>query len=623
MKRKWRVLTALLLLGAVGIVAWKFWRIEYGFMPSADQTLNASPIRVLEANDLYDLWGETVSEAELPADRQGAVPINGDVLQLGREMMYRESFGSEVFLTDMLGMLNGPLTLPNMMKAIMELRGAGTDNLRVELAQDITLGGRTYRKGEKIDTGLDVAKGSYTVLGMPLKWSDGKIKVGISCMACHATVDRETKMVIEGAPNVDLNAGLLMALATNSVHYFTHTDVQNVAKYMKNAEALEKAVDEVLVKWPRGSFDTTIDLESNPVQIPDSFTKGGHPYGWSGFAMAGPFHGLSVLNNNVHAQNSDPLAQAYSAPELFGIDKDTYLRILLQNAASKKYQYDPASGLTPSEFFERVDPTPGAPGVNELVIPPSYPKFTIMAPDGLVVSSPGFRFAEQVNAMSAYQNTLRPPAVVASKEERTAIKKGEVIFRKAQCISCHAGDAFTNHRIIPANVIGTEPSRAKAFKNTGRKFGEALIYSFDTPVPVPRDGEVMRVPTEHLDPEQIRLAYAHGDSPGGYKVKGLIGLRWTAPYLHDGGVAVGPKLSQLGIPGTLDAGVLPDPANSLRALVDRELRRKVVEANRSDPRLASVHVSGEGHEFWVDAAAGFTQEEQDALVRYLLSLTGR
>ena len=115
------------------------------------------------------------------------------------------------------------------------------------------------------------------------------------------------------------------------------------------------------------------------------------------------------------------------------------------------------------------------------------------------------------------------------------------------------------------------------------------------------------------------MGFGH-TSGGGYKVKGLIGLRWSAPYLHDGGVAVGPKLTQTGVSQTLMKGIHPDPYNSLKALIDRKLRLQVIEANRKDSRLRDTHVTGQGHEFWVDESSGFTQEQQDALVKYLLQL---
>ena len=53
-------------------------------------------------------------------------------------------------------------------------------------------------------------------------------------MACHATVNRETGMIVEGAPNSDLNLGLMLALAPNSAAYFTHTDITSLVDYVKN-----------------------------------------------------------------------------------------------------------------------------------------------------------------------------------------------------------------------------------------------------------------------------------------------------------------------------------------------------------------------------------------------------
>jgi len=101
----------------------------------------------------------------------------------------------------------------------------------------------------------------------------------------------------------------------------------------------------------------------------------------------------------------------------------------------------------------------------------------------------------------------------------------------------------------------------------------------------------------------------------------LIGLHWTALYLHDGGVAVGPNPEKdLGVPGTLQRGVEPDPFHSLRALVDRRLRQKVIAANRASKDLQAMHVAGIGHEFWVDEAAGFTKEDQENLIHFLLNL---
>lgn len=618
---------------------------EYAYMPSDDNVMN-------KHTDMkgYDKWGKHYSDKKSEkllktangdqlSSFEGAVKVDDELLKVGKETFYKETFGNEVFLTDIMGILDGPLTAVNMMKAILQLKGEGTNNLQVELAEDFTVGDQTYKKGEKIDTGIDVARGTYAPLGMPVKWQNGKLKVGISCAACHATVDRDNHKIIEGAPNDDLSTGLVMALATNSASYFTHAQISSLKDYIMDSERtvetttgekdilpdpelLEAAVDEVLLKWPPGNFDSTIDMKSNPAQIPDSFTIGDHPYGWSGFAMAGPFNGLSTFSNNVHAQNSDSLSQAEASNALFNIDKEVYLGTILQNAANPKFRYNPSrDNRKPSEFFASVDPTPGVPGVNELVAPPQFPKLSLVAPDGLIASAPGYDFNEQNNGVAAWQNTIRPPKPKKIKVDKATVDQGRDVFTQAGCISCHAGKYLTNNRIVSAKEIKTEPSRAKAFKKTEKIFGESVLYAPHTRVPLPQNPDVVNVPTGQFDKHQIQLGFAHGDSEGGYKTPSLLGLYWTAPYLHDGGVAVGKDAkNDLGMPGTLMIGKPADPKNSLRALVDKNLRQKVIAANRSAKSLQDAHVQGVGHEFWVDETTGFTREEQDALIDYLLTL---
>ncbi|WP_078430338.1 electron transport protein [Alkalihalobacterium alkalinitrilicum] len=625
---------------------------EYAYIPPESRIMNHDTT-MIGSEATIDMWGVTIQQKDrngigqtiqgqqtLSAEN-GAVHVDEPFVELGRELFYEETFGNEVFLTDILGMLDGPLTVSNIMKAIFELRGGHTNNLQVELAYDITLGDRTYNKGEKIDTGFDVPKGAIAPLGMPITFSDGRLKAGVSCAACHATVDRDTGLVIEGAPNLNFNGGLLIALASNSAAYFTNTAVDEeklrnfitensqtiVTKDGKVAslpdpKVMEMAVDEMLVKWPKGNFDSTMDLKNNPAQIPDSFTLGDHPYGWNGFAAVGPFKGLSSLNNNVHAQNSDILAQSEQSDTLFEIDKEVFIGTILQNAANENYRYDPASNIKPSEFLAQVDDTPEVPGVNEMVKPPNFPKVSLFTPNGTVISSPGFRYGEQINALSAFQNSLVPPRNEGHASD-TTIATGREVFTRAGCITCHSGATYTNHRVIPVGEVKTEPSRAKAFQDIPKLLDEALTYSPDEIVPLREDAKVLKVPTDHLDEEQLKLTLAQDhDGKGGYKVKGLIGLAYSPPYLHDGGVAVGPNEKEdVGIAGTLERGIDPDPYNSLKALLDKKLRQKVIEANKSNKDLHDVHVQGIGHEYWVDQNTRFTEEEQQALIQFLLSIT--
>ena len=162
--------------------------------------------------------------------------------------------------------------------------------------------------------------------------------------------------------------------------------------------------------------------------------------------------------------------------------------------------------------------------------------------------------------LSDVLGVLDGPITPFQVAEAIAKLGGRAIFERAGCLSCHGGPYLSNNRNIPAPEIGTEPARATAMKQAALAVSDTVCYAFDTPVPVPAGAKVLKVPVEGLDPGQIELAWARGDSPGGYKVPSLIGLYWTAPYLHDGGVAVGPdEEKQLGAAGTLMRGVPPRP----------------------------------------------------------------
>jgi hypothetical protein len=600
---------------------------KHAFKPKSGDLLAPQARRPAPA---YDLFGRSLSRAEAEAllrteagraqlaPAAGAVAIDDKVLADGERAFYEETFGNEVFLTEVLGMLDGPLTAREVAVAIAKLEGGGTSNLRVALAKSQVIGSRRFEKGQLIDTGLDVAKGSTTPLGMKIGLQGGHVTVGISCALCHSTVDSKSGRVIHGAPNADFNAGLLLALASNSAAFFAHTDVD--PRKVHDARKMEEAVDAVLVRWPPGCFDSMTDLVANPGQLPSSFTWESYPYSFSGAFMAGPFHGLSVQNNNVHALNSDATAEADAAPARFGIDTQLFLTTVLRNAPSKRFRYDPASGKPARAFLDSVDPTPGQPGLNQMVALPTYPKSTLAEPTSLWNAVPGRTVWYDVNAMSAWQNTLLPPPAPLSVDEATRAR-GRAVFERAGCNKCHDGPALTNHRIIAATEVGGVGLRAKGMASTGQSWNSnAVGYAFDQPVPLPAQPRTLELPTANLDPAQVRLAYGWGDSPGGYKVPGLVGLYWTAPYLHDGSVAMGSDTTKaVGLAGTLLHGVAPDPAASLRALVDRELRARVVAANRGNADLATQHIEGTGHELWVDAGSGFSAADQEALVAYLLT----
>lgn len=635
--RRWGLALFVIALLAIAAGALAVFGPGYAYLPRESKVLNPEDFASAPA---YDLWGRRVSAEEAPnldarllSPSSGAVRIDAETLRLGREVFYQESYGNEVFLTDIMGLLDGPLPLWPYAKAILALRGQATTNLRVAIARDAVVGGRQFKAGELIDTGLDVPAGVLLPLGVKVKFDDFRLKVGLTCAACHSTVDPASGKVIHGAPNRDLNTGVLMALASNSAAYFGHASREALDAALKasgptvygsdgqpasipNADVLEDGVDRVFLQWPPGFFDATTDLVANPTDTPASFTRDAHPYGFSGFASVGPFRGLAAFSNNAHALNVDPLAQAGASLALFDLDSEAYLATILQRAATLKYRYDPAGGRKPSEFFEGVDPTPGAPAVNEIALPPTWPRLTYVAPDGVTVGSPGRYFFEQNNAVAAWQNTL---TAAPQPRPNPRAEEGAAVFDRAGCRGCHDGPAYTNNRVIAVDEIGTEPTRATSFKRTESVFAPPVLYAFDTPIPVPRDAKAMPVPVSGF-PEDRFNGWAHGPSNGGYKVPALVGLALSAPYLHDGSIAVGADPRVVGVRATRGSRVTVDPANSLRALLDRGLRAQVVRANTGDPALAAMHIRGEGHAFWVDPEAGYTAEEQLALIDFLLSI---
>jgi hypothetical protein len=620
-----------------------FGRFSYAPMPDQADLLNADRYPIQTA---FDILGRRVSRAEadrLNATESGrkelapggtAVAIDPAMVERGRQAFYQETFGNEVFLTDVMGMLDGGLTPTEVALAVAKLGGQGTTNLQVAMARDMRVGDRVYRKGELVPTGLDVPKGGAFIIGIKTFYDRGHLRMGITCALCHAAVDPGTGKVVEGAPNIDLNAGLLMALAKNSSAYFMHASVPEAdaranadpqhtgstttGPVLPDAAAVEAATKVQVASWPPGSFDSSADRVTNPTSIPSSFSAYGEPYSWSGREAIGPFAGLSSLNNNVHAANSDTTQLAAAAPWLFGMDPETYLGIVLRGAATESFRYKPDGDRSPTDVLKSVDPTPASPGLNSYAVLPTYPATNYVTDNGLFASVPGEPANHANNAMSAFQNLLHPPA---SGRDADRVRAGRAVFEKAGCGACHSGPALTNHRVIPEAEIGTEPTRARAGAKMEARLSPPAMFAIGTPFPLPDKPTVVPVPLAGEAQAQVQLAWGQGGTEGGYKVPNLVGLSWTAPYLHDSGVAVGSDAEhQLGVPGTLYKGIAPDPANSLRALVDRDLRDKVVAANAASDTARIARVTGKGHAFWADANAGISPDEQTALIAYLLSV---
>lgn len=653
--------TAIVLLSVLVVVGLLGYRMELALPATAPNLNNTyTPItqsapkgvgsfdvlgHAVDINQAAKLLHTEAGQQQLSAEN-GAIAITEDLLKLGRKAFYTETFGNEVFLTDITGALDGPITLPKMVTAIAALGGKPTTNLQIRLDEAVTVGGQTFPAGTVLNTGLDVPARSLIPLGITTHIKNGKVQVGITCAACHAAVDEQTGKILEGAPNTDLDTGLILAMASNSAAWFRQTgvnplklpqettayvDAQGQTLNLPNTKTFEDAVDADFLSWPPGNFDSTGDLRNDPSQIPSSYTHDAYPYGWNGFASIGWFHGLTTLNSNVHAVNSDLTTGADASPILLGIDKEVYLGSILRNAANPNDRLP--DGATPSQFIEKIDPTPGTPGFNQVVPMPGYPKGSLFILDGLMANSPGQPIGQQLNGMSAWQNTLAPPPN-PTVADAAVIQHGAKVFEAASCVSCHSGPYFTNHRLVAQAEIGTQPIRAKSTAAFSRLFGKPQTYPSSIAAPLPPDPPVLDIPTDLTPQNEIELAYTINNAFGGYKVPSLIGLAVTAPYLHDGGVAASRSAlkqqpdgfyavadrNEMGLAGTAMRNVPPDPAASLRVLVDRNLRQEAIAANRQDDRLQNTFVEGIGHSYWVDQKGGYTSQDQSDLIQFLLSL---
>ncbi|MDV2997198.1 MAG: hypothetical protein N4J56_006903 [Chroococcidiopsis sp. SAG 2025] len=592
--------------------------------------------------------------------RIGAVEITQQLIDAGENIYLNRKIGDTLGTQGVLGFGTGLARIqPELITAISDLGGRPTTNLRLTLQQDLKLGSHFYAKGSVIDTGLDVPLAANFPIGLK---PDGNF----TCAVCH-DVTSQFGDRLKGVPNGDLNVRFLIALAPNSTAGFARLDLNPLdPKYQGNGKTIidsrsnlvtlpdpqkfEDAFDDTLLDVPFGHFESSPDGINNTTQIPSIFTFKGNPYFFDGQFAIGPFAGLSAAGNGVHSSEGNLLAAAQLSAETLGLDPEVYLGVVLQNTADPRLRLPEGLRVKPSEWLRQVAPNPRQAELEDQIPAPgagTYPNlrpslFTyngaIFSPDSFAsddIASGPFLFAD--NAMAAFQNSLVPPPN-RTQENATALASGSVrrgakVFEQANCATCHVPPFFTDNRINPLSELGTNSARARSRLALKDLLVPPKLYTLNNSVPVPTDAEVLDVPTEGISDSPTTLP--KGFLPdGGYKTLSLRGLYLSAPYLHDGGVAVKAGSlkvkpdgsftvtdpSGLGLAGTLSVGQSADSASSLRALLDRELRDRVVAANQANPALKRDNLDGTGHHFYVDRAAGFTPAQQTDLINFLLAL---
>src|SRR5438445_7521779 len=125
MRRRFRWAFGALLFFALLFCVLTFTGLRYAVEPGNENVLS----RTRPNPEAYDLWGRTFTGEEAhrllqtPQGKEqlspgnGAVKVDGDLLKLGRRSFYKETFRNEVFLTDVVGILDGPLRLNNVSRA--------------------------------------------------------------------------------------------------------------------------------------------------------------------------------------------------------------------------------------------------------------------------------------------------------------------------------------------------------------------------------------------------------------------------------------------------------------------------------------------------------------------------
>lgn len=209
----------LILLGVIIFISFWAYQIDITLpkTPSINNTYRPLTQPTAQEIGSYDVLGKMVNQdvaasllktdagKQILRESNGTVAITEDLIQQGRNAFYTETFGNEYFINDVTGILNGPLNIGNLAKAIASLDCQHTTNLQVSLDRDMTVGNQTFKKGDILNTGLDVLVGSLFPLGVITRINHGKIRIDITYAACHTSVDRGSGRILEGAPNNDLN----------------------------------------------------------------------------------------------------------------------------------------------------------------------------------------------------------------------------------------------------------------------------------------------------------------------------------------------------------------------------------------------------------------------------------
>jgi hypothetical protein len=282
-----------------------------------------------------------------------------DLLKKGEAVFRFETFGDEVFWTDVL----------QLQKVIADEKHGGIGQgltpqqaLDAGLKVDLSILPRFLRK--KIRAGkflndpwvtLQLLK-INAVVGVVGKF-DGHgnlVRVGVTCASCHSTVDHFSGIGnrLDGWPNRDLNVGAIISMSP---------DLTPVAKLLGVDTA---TVKKVLASWGPGKYDAELNLDgkafrpdgkSGATLIPEAFGHAGHNlHTWTGGWGTVTYWNAYVANLQLMGQG------VFYDPRL--MDAKQYPIAAKAGFGNKRSDTDYVSSkLAALQFYQLAMPAPKAP----------------------------------------------------------------------------------------------------------------------------------------------------------------------------------------------------------------------------------------------------------------------
>lgn len=369
---------------------------------------------------------------------------------VGQNIFRYDTFGDEVFWTDMLKM-NEVIE-----SAVTPLAAAGV-GLKIDadaLPASVVAGvkdGSIPLDDPQTTLALIKLNAVVGIQGEVNTAPDGSlnlVSVGVTCALCHSTVSSDVHVVahtkrhgdvdltgivghrLDGWPNRDLNPGAIIALSPTAEQLLV-----NVAQARAPGTSLSgltaQAVHTVLMSWGPGRYDARINLFLGTT-IQDG-PNAGEVRGASTFLVSD-----ADTSPDGTAAPYDPFAVLIPpAYGLQGIEKEVY-------TGDGDLAHEPVGPLAYWNRYVSVtqmggigtfnDPRLNAKGMSRVdhIHDPDYNLHNL--PD---------QVSRKLVELQAYQWSIEAPEPPAGSFDAQAAQSGEMIFER-NCSSCHVGPKFTD-----------------------------------------------------------------------------------------------------------------------------------------------------------------------------------